>query len=262
MSKELVYIKDNIENNHYVYTNELDVDYSFIKCYEWLCNRYKTKYPESVIDLRYTLTDDKCDIFCQEEIIDKGWVWNSKDYKKRTLYELTKIPVCVTVEKTSVYIQTIEPTKIFQETQTETETNPQQISTFVQTKSIPVKEKSLQRTFLNTVYSQENMDLFNYFDTGANDIITDFSKWYTNELEPVITNISKLNLGNNGYAPNPFSPINSKNLFLQDNTESKPIKSDTCTTENDIINCYQVLTTELKGRLTQPNYGLRSKKYD
>lgn len=252
MSKELVYIKDNIENNHYVYTNELDVDYSFIKCYEWLCNRYKTKYPESLIDLRYTLTDDKCDIFCQEEIIDKGWVWNSKDYKKRTLYELTKIPVCVTVEKTSVYIQTIEPTKIFQETQTETD--PQQISTFVQTKSIPLKEKSLQRTFLNTVYSKENMDLFNYFDTGANDIITDFSKWYTNELEPVITNISKLKLGNEGYAPNPFSPINPKNPFLSYNTESITIES-----KNDT---YQALTNELKGRLIQPNYGLRSKKYD
>jgi hypothetical protein len=238
MSKELVYIKDNIENTHYVYTNELNVNYSFIKCYEWLRSNYKTKYPEIVMDLRYTIEDDKCYIFCEEEIVNKGWVWNSKECKKRTLYELTLIPVCVTLEKTSVYIQTIEATKNFQETQTEF-----------------VEKENLQKTFLNKVYNQENnIDLFNYFDTGANEIITDFSNWYTNELEPVITNISKLKLGNEGYAPNPFSPINPKNPFLSYNTESITIES-----KNDT---YQALTNELKGRLIQPNYGLRSKKYD
>lgn len=283
MSKELVYIKDNIENTHYIYTNELDVDYSFIKCYEWLCNHHKTKYPETVIDLRYTVTDDKCEIFCEEEFIDKGWVWNSKDYKKRILYELTKIPVFVTVEKVTVAIQTTEPIKFFQETQTETiiSTRPQQTSTFVQTNPITIPKienvENQQRTFLNKAYNQDsnNMDLFNYFDTGATEIITDFSKWYTNELEPVIANISKLNLGNEGYAPNPFSPINPKNPFLPycNNTSTDEILSDTVTTgsaisdtttttENDIIQCYQELTNELKSRLTQPNYGLRSKKYD
>lgn len=267
MSKELVYIKDNIENTHYIYTNELDVDYSFIKCYEWLCDHYKTKYTESVIDLRYTITDEKCDIFCEEEFVEKGWVWNSKDYKKRILYELTRIPVCVTVEKTSVYVQTIEPTRCFQETQTDViSTKPQQLSTYVQTpiSILPKTEyvervESSQRAFLNNVYNQEtNVGLFDYFDTGANEIITDLSKWYTNELEPVITNISKLNLGNEGYAPNPFAPINPKNPFLP--------YCNTVTSENettvDTDNIQQALTIELKSRLCEPNYGLRSKKYD
>lgn len=280
MSKKLVYIKDNIENTHYIYSNELEVEYSFIKCYEWLNNRYKSKYPDTVIDLRYTITDEKCEIFCEEEFIDKGWVWNSKDYKKRILYELTKISVFVTVEKTSVAIQTIEPIKNFQETQTETviSTKPQQISTFVQTTPITLPKieyvENAQKTFLNNVYNQDtkNIDLFNYFDTGVNEIIPDFSKWYTNELEPVIANISKLNLGNEGYSPNPFSPINPKNPFLPytinvDQKESDTIASDTATsdtitTEKDIISCYQAITDELKGRLTQVNYGLRSKKYD
>jgi len=254
MSKELVYIKDNIENTHYVYTNELNVNYSFIKCYEWLCSNYKTKYPETVTNLRYKIEDDKCYIFCEEEFINKGWIWNSKDCKKRTLYELTLIPVCVTVEKTSVYIQTIEPTKNFQETQTEAVMSTKPITLSTQTE-FEENGGNLQKTFLNKVYNQENnIDLFNYFDTGANEIITDFSNWYTNELEPVITNISKLKLGNEGYAPNPFSPINPKNPFLSYNTESITIES-----KNDT---YQALTNELKGRLIQPNYGLRSKKYD
>lgn len=259
MSNELVYIKDNIENTHYVYSNQLNEDYSFVKCYEWLRDRYQVKYPESIIDLRYTIRDEKCDIFCEEEFIDRGWVWNSKDFKKRTIYELSKIPLCVTVENKSVSIQTTEPIKCLQETQTDVViyTKPLQISSFVQTNDTI---ENSQKSFLNKVYNQESNNIFEYFDNSANEIVTDFSNWYAKDLEPVITKISKLNLGNEGYAPNPFSPINSKNPFLSYNTTSTNLECNNI--ENNLEKYYSALTIELKSKLNQPNYGLRSKKYD
>lgn len=234
MNKELVYIKDNIENTHYIYTNELDIDYSFSKCYEWLQTEFKRKYPESLTDLRYTITDTICKIYCEEENIQKGWIWNSVDTKERVLYELSKIPVVVIVEKISVETMT-EPNVETVSVQTITELVPMKKTVSMQTDQVTV-----QKSYLDQVYNNPT-NIFTYFDTNiANDFSNDFSHWCTTELEPVINNISKLSLGNEGYAPNPFTPINTRNPFLE------PIDEK------------EALRIELKQKLAQPNYGLRS----
>lgn len=255
MNKQLVYIKDNIEKTHYIYTNELDDDDDniFAKCYEWLSKNYREKYPDKLVDLRYIITNGTCDIVSEEEYINKGWIWNSTDVKRNVLYELTKIPVCVVVEK-------IEKVQKVASVQTEPEkpTQPKLEQTHIVHFDItpntsPSNTPPTQKSFLEKTYNEEtNIDLFNYFDTSTNEIITDLANWYNKELEPVISNISKLNLGNDtyGYAPNPFSPVNN-NPFIE--------KRNSTTTSDD---SKRQLTIELKSRLQKDNYGLRSKKFD
>ena len=68
MNNYLIYIKDNIENTCYVYSNELvelGTD-TFLKCYDWLKIEYKRKYPENIKDIRYIVSDNCCEIFCEE----------------------------------------------------------------------------------------------------------------------------------------------------------------------------------------------------
>jgi hypothetical protein len=228
MNKELVYIKDNIENTHYIYTNEIDLEYDFSKCYDWLKDKFKTKYPESLVDLRYTITDNTCKIYCEEESLQKGWIWNSVDTKERVLYELSKIQIGVVVENIA-----IETTSVG--TMTEPELKKHFVSVGMLTE--PIIEKitelvPLKKTHCGTIYDK-------YFDTTS-DFTNDFSHWCSTELEPVITNISKLSLGNDGYAPNPFTPINTRNPFLSS------------------VDDRDALTIELKRKLSEPNYGLRS----
>jgi hypothetical protein len=217
----LIYVKDNIENTHYVYTNDLTVNHGFVKCYELLREQYKTKYTESLVDLRYIITKDRCDIFCDEDVILHGWVWNSKDTKRKVMYELTKIPVLFIKETKSI----------------ETMTNPNVKTTAcIQTDTNKDTNKDTLRKLYNCNPQPDECD---FFTTVTNN----FSDWFSNELEPVIENIGKLNIGNEGYAVNPFNPINNGNPFLKYNE-----------------NFQDVLNAELKDKLSEPNLGLRITK--
>jgi hypothetical protein len=221
----LIYVKDNIENTHYVYTNDLTEEYGFIKCYDFLREQYKTKYTESLVDLRYTITKDSCDIFCNEEVILHGWVWNSKDTKRKVIYELTKIPVLIVKDRKSVETMTDLNLKVTACIQTDT--------------------NSSNKNALKKLYDcNPHPDECDFFTTVTNN----FSDWFSNELEPVIENIGKLSIGNEGYAVNPFNPINNGNPFLKYNQN------------NCEQNIQDALNAELKGKLSEPNLGLRITK--
>jgi hypothetical protein len=227
----LIYVKDNIENTHYVYTNDLTEEYGFIKCYELLREQYKTKYTESLVDLRYTITKDRCDIFCDEEVILHGWVWNSKDTKRNVMYELTTIPVLIVKETRSVETMTKLNRKDDACIQTDTNSN----------------KNTLKKLYDCNPRPNES----DFFTTVTNN----FSDWFSNELEPVIENIGKLSIGNEGYAVNPFNPINNGNPFLkynQNNCEQKNLAES--------VRIQDALNAELKDKLSEPNLGLRITK--
>lgn len=229
MNNYLIYVKDNIENTHYIYTNEL-IDLgtdTFLKCYDWLKTEFRQKYPEKTIDLRYIVSDKCCEIFCEEDFIQRGWIWNSTDTKRNVLYELTKIPICVVNIKKNI----------------STMTENKQISNFsMQTVSLvdyPVKS-CIEKNYFQQTYNNPYQinDVLTCFDIDSK--TQDVSSWME-ELEPVIQNISKLNIGNNGYASNPFSPINETNPFLK-------------------MSRKEALKIELQNTLAKPNFGLRSIK--
>ena len=79
-------------------------------------------------------------------------------------------------------------------------------------------------------------------------MFNEINSWTTNEIDPVIYNFSKMNIGNEGYAANPFSPINPQKTFL-----NTPVTIDPISTKD-------ALRIELKNKLSQPNYGLRYRK--
>jgi hypothetical protein len=225
MNNYLIYVKDNVENTHYIYTNELihlGTD-NFLQCYDWLKDEFRKKYPERNIDLRYIVSDKCCEIFCQEDFIQRGWIWNSTDTKRNVLYELTKIPVCFVHNKKNV----------------STMTENKQTSNFsMQTVSLvdyPVKS-CIEKNYFEQIYNQQQINnALTCFDIDSK--TDDVSSWME-ELEPVIQNISKLNIGNNGYASNPFSPINETNPFLK-------------------MSRKEALKIELQKTLAKPNFGLR-----
>lgn len=220
----LIYVKDNIENTHYVYTNDLTVNHGFVKCYELLREQYKTKYTKSLVDLRYIITKDRCDIFCNEEVILHGWVWNSKDTKRNVMYELTNIPVLIVKETKS--IETMTTPNLKANTYKNSNSN----------KNSNTDKNSNKNTLRKLYNCNPQLDECDFFTTVTNN----FSDWFSNELEPVIKNIGELNIGNEGYAVNPFNPINNGNQFLKYNQD--------------------VLNAELRDKLSEPNLGLRITK--
>jgi hypothetical protein len=239
----LIYVKDNIENAHYIYTNDLTEEYGFVKCYELLREKYKTKYKtkytESLVDLRYIITKDRCDIFCDEEVILHGWVWNSKDTKRNVMYELTKIPVLIVKETKSIETMTNPNLKANACFQTDTSKDTSKdTNKDKDTSKVTNKDKVTLKKLYNCNPQPDECD---FFTTVTNN----FSDWFSNELEPVIENMGKLNIGNEGYAVNPFNPINNGNLFLKYNCEQ---------------NLQDVLNAELRDKLSEPNLGLRITK--
>lgn len=78
----LIRIVDNLNDEEYIYSNNLNISLqqaavSLLKDTKWSL---------------YTLCEDKCEIFINEEVIQRGWVWNSKNTTKKILYELSYIP--------------------------------------------------------------------------------------------------------------------------------------------------------------------------
>jgi hypothetical protein len=313
MNKTLIYIKDNIKKTHYIYSNEIDLDYGFQKCYEWLRERYIETYPDKLADIRYSLFNDRCEIFCEEEIINKGWVWNSVDSSKNVLYELTTIPVCIEAETTEIEIETrdiqimTEPVETI-DAQIETiDTQIETIDTQIETDAIekvettncfnveyitprnltnsdvftidippsPIQEaitQNTQKSYLDNVYNSKSCvnDFFTYYENEFA-ATSDQSTWYTHEIEPVIFNFSKMNIGNEGYAKNPFSPVpqksflNTPTIEYTDKIEYTPPTLSTTSyydsfVNQEPVNTKDALRIELKNKLTLPNYGLRQRK--
>ena len=242
MSKELVYIKENVENKEYIYTKELNMESSFIKCYEWLSCQYRQKNPNMNIDLRYKIQDDTCEIFYEEMVTEKGWVWNSNSTKRVVMYTLRKLPVLLVIPKRV----------ITNETQTENEKENEKDNVSLERlpsiKEEPIINSPILNCLKNKGYTTE---LFNYFDGNTNDIMEDLTKWYTNELEPVIDNLSKLNIGNSGYAPNPFSPIKNVNQSNQFNQYNKFNTVQKYNTFNPFTTEFNPFTTEFNPFTTE-----------
>lgn len=281
MSEQLIYIKDFIENTHYIYTNESNVNYGFIKCYEWLKQEYRKKYPDSVVDIRYTVSDKSCEVFCEKEILEKGWVWNSSNLEKKVLYEMTFIPICVFTEKQDVETMTQNVDTLHFGTQTipiKNTTNKKRIRDYAKTRDYDYSSSCSSSTVssspvLSTVSSSpvssspvkskylkmDSIDFFSCLETKTTDTITN---WYVTELEPIINKVTELRLGNEGYTKNPFCPINPTNPFENKNEGYAkntfcPINPTNPFANKNAIN-KDSLRIELKKKLNEPNFGLRT----
>lgn len=222
MVQNLIRIKDIINNKEFVYNTEYNLESGFLKCFESIIKNDNINDKENV---NYAIYENHCEIFYDEEIIKKGWVWNSTKQQKNIIYILTYIPIYSEKEikesnkETQIGRGIIEKRDfgtqkdfnyICEDSESgdskKSESDDSSDSKKSESDDSSDSKKSLVSTILDELTTPVNID------------------WSYNELEPVIRNFNNLNLGN-GYANNPFFP--------------------------------KELDMELKKKLSKPNYGLK-----
>jgi len=100
----LIHIKNNITNKQSIYNTDVDLEFGFLKCIEWLQKTDDKSY-------KYTISDDLCEIFYECDVVKPGWIWNTNSTKKSIVYTLTKIPICVFTPQTQVISQSTQSTQ-------------------------------------------------------------------------------------------------------------------------------------------------------
>lgn len=112
MSSTLILIKDIINNKEFIYSTESS--HSFDNCISYLKNTYKLE------NVNYSIHDTFCEIFLENETLQKGWIWNSTETTKQVIYILSLVPVLDTQPKLSVTTETQTTTTTTSEKSTQT----------------------------------------------------------------------------------------------------------------------------------------------
>lgn len=104
MSNTLIHIKNSLTNKQSIYNIDVDLEFGFLKCIEWLQKNDDKSY-------KYIISDDLCEIFYECDVVKPGWIWNTNSTKKSIVYTLTKIPICVPPVKTTQTTQSTQTTE-------------------------------------------------------------------------------------------------------------------------------------------------------
>jgi hypothetical protein len=184
MVQNLIRIKDIINNKEFVYNTEYNLESGFLKCFKSIMKNDNINDKENV---NYAIYENHCEIFYEEEIIKKGWVWNSTKQQKNIIYILTYIPIYSEKEIKESNKETQVGKGIVEKRDYGTQKDFNYICEESDSDNSSDSKKSLVSTILDELTTTVNID------------------WCYNELEPVIQNFNNLNLGN-GYANNPFFP--------------------------------------------------------
>lgn len=94
----LILIKDIINNKQFIYNTESAN--SFNNCIEYLKNTYQLE------NTKYSTHDTFCEIFVENETLQKGWIWNSTETNKQVLYILSFVPILNNQPKINVSVTT------------------------------------------------------------------------------------------------------------------------------------------------------------
>ena len=231
MEKNLIHIIDNVKNDQYIYSNELNLDLKDV------VSDFVKDLESSEYELDIDLSDNKCEIFIKEEIVQAGWVWNSKNTNKKVLYKLSSIPV--------FKIHTIK-------TQTQT----------TQTQTTHTEESETQFDLTNQAFVEKDINLLcDFFDFKSPfNAGTGYSK---NPFDPI--NTLPININTRTAPINICNPFETKNALSLKNiwavSEDFPI-----TTQPNFINPFSnpnnELNSEIKRRLALPKFGLKNFKQD
>lgn len=223
----LIHIVDKLNDKEYIYSNGLEI--SLQQAANSLVNKL-TDAKWSTAE--YNIHEDKCEIFINEQVIERGWVWNSKNTTKKILYKLSYIPIFNIEQK------------------------PKQIEQSVQTDEIKSNDKCTPATKLYNKNTDINFD--NFFEVG--DYKIDLGLGYANNtFDPVKFNpfAQKKNIWStpsNKYAIDYTVPLDCKVPLILPSKNSLD-----CNVNNPFI--YD-LNVEIKKKLTLPNFGLRRFKQE
>ena len=237
----LIHIVDKLNDKEYIYSNGLEI--SLQQAANSLVNKL-TDAKWSTAE--YNIHEDKCEIFINEQIIERGWVWNSKNTTKKILYKLSYIPIFNIEQK------------------------PKQIDQSVQTDEI--KDKCTPSTSIN---KNTDINFDNFFEVGdlrQGDYKIDLGLGYANNIfDPVNFNpfAQKTNIWStpsNKYAIDYTVPC-----LLSKSSVKVPLDDKVLPMKNSLdrnVNTYNGnpfiydLNVEIKKKLTLPNFGLRRFKQE
>ena len=192
MSQYLIHIKDILGNKQYIYNTHIN-EFGFENSINFILSQENKK------DLKYKIHDQYCEIYYDQEICNKGWIWTSNEIKTNVIYILTRIPI----------LNAVKPNKTIQTNHLDT------VSTVTQT------ERGMTQT-----YDQDNIELIEIESCLQSRSLVRQDP-IINAWPHLVNEINKLSLGD-GYANNPFIPMWSEEI-----------------------------NTELKEKLSIPNYGLK-----
>jgi hypothetical protein len=231
----LIHIVDKLNDKEYIYSNGLEI--SLQQAANSLVNKL-TDTKSNVVE--YNIHEDKCEIFTNEQVIERGWVWNSKNTTKKILYKLSYLPI---------YFK------------------PKQIEQSVQTDEIKDKCTPAKTLMCSMCSINKNMDINfdNFFDVG------DGASARQGEGDQLQIDFG-LGYANNTFDPVKFNPFAQKtniwsapsNKYTIDYTllmtnPCEPISSARSTNK---VPGFDDLNTEIKKQLTLPNFGLRHFKQE
>lgn len=230
----LIHIVDKLNDKEYIYSNGLEISL------QQAANSLVNKLTDTYSTVEYNICEDKCEIFINEQVIERGWVWNSKNTTKKILYKLSYISVFNVEQK---------PKQKEQSVQTE-----ENIIMQTNDKCRPVKK----------LYNQNiDINFDNFFEVDDLDYQIDFGLGYANNtFDPVKFNpfAQKTNIWS---APcNKYAIDYTLQMVNNPSDESLSKISLDGKVNNPFIYPNNDLNAEIKKKLTLPNFGLRHFKQE
>ena len=146
-----ILIKDILNNKDFIYNTQLIDGNNFDEAINYLKNTY------NLDNVNFSIHDQFCEIFREQQILNKGWIWNSTESNKEVVFLLSLIPV-LNIHNHNSKIEQVD---------TFTQTNfvtSQDISTQTE----PFLEKKEKETQLELQYRYYNDQdrLFDHFETS------------------------------------------------------------------------------------------------
>jgi hypothetical protein len=252
----LIRIVDNLNDEEYIYSDEIDI--SLETAALSLVDKLKHKV---LTNVEYNICENKCEIFVNEDIVERGWVWNSKNKTRKILYKLSYIPVFSVREK------------------------PETINKSVQTEGLVKKSRDFRQQTEELYIKNNNTDIYNVDNFfNPDDYKIDVGMGYSNNpFDPVYYNSGTYTENvyyNQGTLPsnNIKGTLPSSNPYLSiwSDPNHKYAINYTAPQQDYIQESYDYdvsitnpfmypnndLNTEIKNRLALPNFGLRHFKQD
>ena len=108
----LILIKDIINNKESIYNTNFSN--SFHDCIQYLKNTCQLD------NINYSIHNTFCEIFIENQTLQKGWIWNSTETTKQVIYILSFVPILDTQPKMTVTTETQTMTTSCQTVSTQT----------------------------------------------------------------------------------------------------------------------------------------------
>jgi hypothetical protein len=108
----LILIKDIINNKESIYNTNFSN--SFHDCIQYLKNTCQLD------NINYSIHNTFCEIFIENQTLQKGWIWNSTETTKQVIYILSFVPILDTQPKMTVNTETQTMTTSCQTVSTQT----------------------------------------------------------------------------------------------------------------------------------------------